>query len=235
MTATPNTTDLLPSSQELPPVDNTSPLTLDVGALGYTFHATDRAAEDYANATDQLLIRESSDLLILSGPQLIAFFNVLKGPSVPEVKKFADKATAVKRTWAAIQARAEAWEAAQRELAERQPQPEPQPEPEGQSSAKPEAAPAKEPKAPRSTKLKDKSIGPAPKTHPFRAGSVGEAILALVSREGGIHVDDFIREMNAVSVNWTRSNAWGSARYFLFDKKGYGLQMVNEVLSLKTK
>lgn len=74
----------------------------DIAKFTVTPVANAEQGQALADKIDGFFIQAQEDLNELSGFQLLKLFNATRADDVAEVKKFSDKATGVKRTWAQV-------------------------------------------------------------------------------------------------------------------------------------
>lgn len=237
--------NIAPTAQEELPavIDNTPAVTLDLSTLGYTYHANDRIAEDHANKTDQLLVREQMDLEIMSGPQLVAVFNTVKGPSVPEVKKFSSKEAAVKRVWAALVARGQAWVEARRAEEEERREPVVLEEPTGTvggaqiigddaGETQPEPVVLEEPttrmtetgKGIKVRKGTGINLAPKAKIYACRVGSKQAILVDMLFREQGATMAELLDALSGGTKPWKEVSVKSGLNWDMNKIKGYGIR-----------
>lgn len=191
-----------------------------------------------AEEDTSLLVFDNTEepLRALTGPQLVEVHNIIvrSRPELAarEVNRFADTKAAVRRTWGLL--------ARLRGIDDGT---EPVEAPAKKKAPKKQAVAPKKEKAPALKKektqvkpkvkraegeeraLADKEVPRAAKIYPIRPGSMQEHAFNLISRSGGIDVDDFVREMNAKKrAKYTRGNAWSALVYILHVNKGYGVR-----------
>lgn len=177
-------------------------------------------------------IESFDDVKALTTPELIEVFNGI-ARAEPELKinetaRFSSREIGEKRVWGILVG-------LKNEALRDEPEEEETPKKRKVKKAKEPRAP----KAPKEKKARAKKDGPKTfvnviikkqaKVHPLREGSAQALALSLVSRKGGISVDDWIEEMNKVRKRgkWRYGNAWSGLVYLLSTVHGYGLRREN--------
>lgn len=171
-------------------------------------------------------IRQQADLVDLSGPTLVAIYNQLVDG--PEVNKFSDKASAIRRVWNLCSASLEhenGFEMSPDELAKQKGRQELQ-EARGDDKAD---EPPPEPKAPPAEKAEKKQGRPRGFSFTFPLGNDGvkppkaaskrETVLKLLLRKNGATFEE-VQE----ATGWKRVDAYEGIRLIHY-ANGYGLAM----------
>lgn len=167
----------------------------------------------------------------LSGPALVELYNEVigtfrNGESVPNVRRFADKTTAIARTWKMLQRYAEAHpEVEADEQAEPQKvetvnetaTPAPVAAPKAQKA--PKSAEEKKARAPRGTNLAAPGHAPIP----CREGSKQAMLLDMLSRPNGATMAELIEALSGGNKPWTEATVRSGFGWDM-KLKGYGVR-----------
>lgn len=214
----------------------TKTITLNLANTTFAVHASEEAAQAVAGS-DVLVIKAEADLLALSGPQSVAFYNVTAAaisPSLSEVKRFADKASAAKRLWANLQ-----------DLINKKPEQAPvKKDHKVTASANltelAGAFPAKADKARDGAKPANKDDHPAPKpaakratginlapmkvAYPCREGSKQAILVDMLSRVQGATMDELLKALSGGDKPWLEISVKSGMNWDMNKIKGYGIR-----------
>ncbi len=172
---------------------------------------------------------QSIPLTGLNGSQLLELHNLVVSNlgATGRVNRFSDTKAALRRTWGIL----EKYEAEFTNAVGEAP-----------GGAAPQEAPKQEPKqaAPATTTGErwrtPKSRPASRRCYAPRPGSKQAVAYGLLTRKGGIGVEEFCREMNKAipdnKVPWEPANTWGSLNYLFVTQKGYGLKFDGERIEL---
>lgn len=171
-------------------------------------------------------VEARADLEGLSSADLVELHNTYvqthPDSGLRTVNRFADRAIAVNRVWGLV-VREMAIGGGEEAVAK----------PKTTKKPRVRAARKKTAVMPGEKPIKDKEVRRASKVYPVKPGSMQEHALALISRKGGIAVDDFVAEMNRKKkAVYSRSNAWSALVFILHKNKGYGIRCKDGVLSV---
>ncbi len=164
----------------------------------------------------------------LSGPALVELYNEVigtfrNGESIPNVRRFADKTTAIARTWKMLQRYAEANPEVEAEPVKAEPQKvetvnETNTTPVAASKA--EKAPAeKKARAPRGTNLAAPGHAPIQ----CREGSKQAMLLDMLSRPNGATMAELIEALSGGNKPWTEATVRSGFGWDM-KLKGYGVR-----------
>lgn len=192
----------------------------------------------------------------LSGPELVELYNLVSANlGRGRVKRFATPAAGVKRTWKLLEEYEAEWEAldnpsmleAPEDLEDPQPKdPEPK-QKKAQLSASEKAAIKQEASdrkaAGEGSKVErwrtPKRREPSKVCYKPRPGSKQAVAYELLTRKGGIRVEDFCSEMSKLDTSgkntteWKEPGTiWGGLNYLFVSQKGYGLEFDGERIRL---
>ena len=124
-------------------------------------------ANEVADQMDAYIVQSADDLKEFTGYQLLKLFNVTRPADVAEVKKFSDKETGIKRTWAQVKDIA---------LTAR---------PVAKVSAPKKPKPAKQPTERKASRSPGVNLQPRATIYPCRAGTVQALFIDMLSRPEG--------------------------------------------------
>ena len=167
----------------------------------------------------------------LSGPALVELYNEVigtfrNGEVVPDVRRFADKTTAVSRTWKVLQRYAEAHPEVE---AEAQAEPQKVETVNETATPAPVAAP-KAPKAPKSAEEKKARAlrgtnlaAPGHAPIPCREGSKQAMLLDMLSRPNGATMAELIEALSGGNKPWTEATVRSGFGWDM-KLKGYGVR-----------
>lgn len=178
-----------------------------------------------------VLVEKEEDLSALSGPQLVAAFNMV--PGVKPVARFADSKAGRRRLWAVLRdfPADQSWgpKAAEPPVTKQSSGETKEDESVAakKKNGKPKKVAKKRAPSDKPRTLKNKSVPKASKVYPLKPGSVQEKLHRLLSRKNGVSVDELVKEMNEGpgKAKWKRGNAWSSIVYTLHTSHGYGAKI----------
>lgn len=190
-------------------------ITLNLANTTFTVHASEEAAQVVAG-TDVLVASSETALLALSGPQSVAFYNVTAAaisPSLAEVKRFADKASAAKRLWANLQ-----------DLISKEPEAPAKVEaPKARDRAKPankDDHPA--PAAPR--KSTGINLAAMKVAYACREGSKQAILVDMLSRVQGATMAELLKALSGGEKPWLEISVKSGMNWDMNKIKGYGIR-----------
>jgi hypothetical protein len=168
----------------------------------------------------------------MSGPALVELYNDVvrnfsNGDSVPSVRRFADKSTAVARTWKLLQRYAEAHPEVEAEEPEQAEPKEVAPVNETETKAPvaapkakkaPKAPAEKKPRQPRGTNLAAPGHAPIP----CREGSKQALLLDMLARPMGVTMEQLIEALSGGNKPWTEATVRSGFGWDM-KLKGYGV------------
>lgn len=209
----------------------TKTITLNLANTTFAVHASEEAAQAVAG-TDVLVIKAEADLLALSGPQSVAFYNITAAaisPSLAEVKRFADKASAAKRLWANLQdliSKVNSEEFAKENLKEQlKPLPsEVKKADKARDGAKPankDDHPAPKPAAKRATGI---NLAPMKTAYPCREGSKQAILVDMLSRVQGATMAELLKALSGGDKPWLEISVKSGMNWDMNKLKGYGIR-----------
>ena len=168
----------------------------------------------------------------LSGPALVELYNDVigtfrNGESVPNVRRFADKKSAVSRTWKMLQRYAEANPEVEAEPVKAEPQKvetvnetaTPAPVAAPKAPKAPKSAEEKKARAPRGTNLAAPGHAPIP----CREGSKQAMLLDMLSRPNGATMAELIEALSGGNKPWTEATVRSGFGWDM-KLKGYGVR-----------
>lgn len=214
--------DTIWDAQTETPKENvmTKTITLNLANTTFAVHASEEAAQAVAG-TDVFVASSETALLALSGPQSVAFYNVTAAaisPSLAEVKRFADKASAAKRLWANLQ-----------DLINKEPEPAPaKVEAPKADKARDKAKPAniKDYPAPKTGARKSTGINLAPMkvAYPCREGSKQAILVDMLSRVQGATMNELLKALSGGDKPWLEISVKSGMNWDMNKIKGYGIR-----------
>lgn len=165
----------------------------------------------------------------LSGPALVELYNEVigtfrNGESVPNVRRFADKTTAIARTWKMLQRYAEAHPEVEAEPVKAEPQKvetvNETTNPAPVAAPKAAKAPAeKKARSPRGTNLAAPGHAPIP----CREGSKQAILLDMLARPNGATMAELIEALSGGKKPWTEATVRSGFGWDM-KQKGYGVR-----------
>lgn len=179
---------------------------IDIANLKVEFHADPEKAQAKADKQDLLYVGKPEDLGDLTGPQMVALYNATAAElntGLNEVKRFADKETAIKRVMANI---TDLWET-RRTMEKAQAAP----------------APAKIKKAAprRGTGI---NLAPQKKVYACRAGSKQAILVDMLSREQGATMAELLEALSGGATPWKEVSVKSGLNWDMNKVKGYGIR-----------
>lgn len=198
-------------------------VTLNLANTTFAVHASEEAAQAVAG-TDVLVIKAEADLLALSGPQSVAFYNVTAAaisPSLAEVKRFADKASAAKRLWANLQDLTKMDPATAETVKEEKIKVKADKARDGAKPAHKDDHPAPKPAAKRATGI---NLPPMKVAYPCREGSKQAILVDMLSRVQGATMPELLKALSGGEKPWLEISVKSGMNWDMNKIKGYGIR-----------